>query len=53
MPTTQLYDVVNPIVTLRVIADAGLGSVDAIACLVVAAAVAIAANATALWRGVQ
>ena len=53
VPTTQLYDVVNPIVTLRLIADAGLGSVDAIACLVVAAGVAIAANASALWRGVR
>jgi hypothetical protein len=53
VPTTQLYDVVNPIVTLRLIADAGLGSVDAIACLVVGAGVAIAANASALWRGVR
>ena len=51
--TSQLYDVVNPFVTLRMIADAGLGSVDAIACLVVGAAVAIAANANALWRGVS
>ncbi len=53
VPTTQLFDVVNPIVTLRLIADAGLGSVDAISCLVVAAGVAIAANASALWRGVR
>jgi hypothetical protein len=53
VPTPQLYDVVNPIVTLRLIADAGLGSVDAIACLVVGAGAAIAANASALWRGVR
>jgi hypothetical protein len=50
---SQLYDVVNPFLTLRMIADAGLGSVDAIACLVVGAAVALAANASALWRGVS
>lgn len=53
VPTTQLYDVVNPFMTLRLIADAGIGSVDAIACLVVGAGVAIAANARALWRGVS
>ena len=39
--------------TLRTIADADRGSVDAVACLVVAAGVAIAANVSALWRGVR
>jgi hypothetical protein len=39
--------------SLRMIADADRGSVDAIACLVVAAGVAIAANVRALWRGVS
>ena len=53
VPTPQLFDVVNPIVALRMIADADRGSVDAIACLVVAAGVAIAANVSALWRGVS
>lgn len=49
----QLFDVVNPVLTLRAIADADRGSVDAVACLVVAAVVAIAANIGALWRGVR
>jgi hypothetical protein len=53
VPTPQLFDVVNPVMTLRMIADADRGSVDAIACLVVGAGVAIAANASALWRGVR
>jgi hypothetical protein len=53
VPTPQLFDVVNPVVTLRTIADADRGSVDAIACLVVSAGVAIAANVSALWRGVS
>jgi len=53
VPTPQLFDVVNPVVTLRTIADADGGSVDAIACLVVVAGVAIAANVSALWRGVR
>jgi hypothetical protein len=53
VPTPQLFDVVNPVVTLRTIADADRGSVDAIACLVVVAGVAIAANVSALWRGVR
>jgi hypothetical protein len=53
VPTLQLVDVVNPLLTLRSIADADRGSVDAIACLVVAAGVAIAANGIALWRGVR
>jgi hypothetical protein len=52
-PTPQLIDVVNPVVTLRNIADADRGSVDAVACLVWVAVVAIAANASALWRGVR
>ena len=39
--------------TLRTIADADRGSVDAVACLVVAAGVAIAANVSALWCGVR
>lgn len=52
-PTPILFDVVNPFVTLRTIADAGHGSVDAVSCLVVAAGVAMAANASALWRGVR
>jgi hypothetical protein len=51
--TPQLFDVVNPVLTLRTIADAARGSVDAVACLVVAAGVAIAGNAPALWRGVS
>ncbi len=51
--TLELFEVVNPFVTLRMIADADRGSVDAIACLVVTAAVALAANARALWRGVR
>ena len=51
--TLQLYEVVNPFLTLRMIADADRGSIDAIACLVVTAGVAIAANAGALWRGVR
>jgi hypothetical protein len=51
--TPQLFDVVNPIVTLRAIADADRGSVDAIACLVMVAAVAIAVNVSALWRGIR
>jgi hypothetical protein len=50
--TPQLFDVVNASMTLRTIADADRGSVDAVACLVVAAGVAIAANVSALWRGV-
>ncbi len=53
VPTPQLFDVVNPIMTLRTIADADRGSVDAVACLVVAAGVAMAANLSALWRGVR
>jgi hypothetical protein len=44
--------VVNPVITLRSIADAGHGSVDAVSCLMVAAAVAIIANVSALLRGV-
>ena len=52
VPTPELYDVVNPVMTLRTIADAGRGSVDAVSCLVVAAGVAIAANLSALWCGV-
>jgi hypothetical protein len=51
--TPQLYDVVNPVVTLRMIADANRGSVEAVSCLVVAACVAIAGNASALWRGIR
>jgi hypothetical protein len=51
--TPRLFDVVNPVMTLRTIADADRGSVDAVACLVVAAGVAIAVNASALWRGVR
>ena len=51
--TPQLFDVVNPVLTLRAIADADLGSVDAVSCLVVAAVVAIAANMSALWCGVR
>jgi hypothetical protein len=51
--TLELFEVVNPFVTLRMITDADRGSVDAIACLVVTAAVALAANARALWRGVR
>ena len=53
VPTPQLFDVVNPVMTLRTIADADRGSVDAVACLVVAAGVAMAANVSALWRGVR
>jgi hypothetical protein len=51
--TPQLIDVVNPIITLQSIADAGHGSVDAVSCLVVAAGVAMVANARALWRGIR
>jgi hypothetical protein len=51
--TSQLFDVVNPVMTLRTIADAGRGSVDAVACLVVAAGVGLAANMSALWCGVR
>jgi hypothetical protein len=51
--TPQLFDVVNPIMTLRAIADANHGSVDAVSCLVVAAVVAMAANVSALWCGVR
>jgi hypothetical protein len=51
--TPQLFDVVNPVSTLRTIADAGRGSADAVACIVVAAVVAIAANMSALWCGVR
>jgi hypothetical protein len=53
VPAPQLYDVVNPFLTLQTIADAARGSVDAVSCLVAAAFVAIAANATALWCGVR
>jgi hypothetical protein len=53
VPPPQLFDVVNPVVTLRMISDADRGSVDAVSCLVVAAGVAIAANASALWCGVR
>ncbi len=53
VPAPQLYDVVNPVTTLRTIADADRGSVDAVSCLVAAAGVAIAANASALWCGVR
>jgi hypothetical protein len=52
VPTTQFYDVVNPFQTLRMISDAGAGAVDAVACLVVCAVVALAANGRALLRGV-
>jgi hypothetical protein len=51
--TPLLFDVVNPVATLRMISDADRGSADAVSCLVVAAGVAIAANASALWRGVR
>ncbi len=51
--TPQLFDVVNPVLTLRTIADAGRGSADTVACIVVAAVVAIAANMSALWCGVR
>ena len=50
--TPQLFDVVNPVLTLRTIADGNFGAADAVACLVVAAVVAIAANISALWCGV-
>ncbi len=53
VPAPQLIDVVNPVVTLQSIADAARGSVDAVSCLVVAAVVAMAANAIALWCGVR
>jgi hypothetical protein len=49
----QLYDVVNPVITLQAIADADAGAVDAVACLVAAAGVALLANASALWCGVR
>jgi hypothetical protein len=52
-PTTQLFDVVNPTTTLRSIADADRGSADTVACLVVAAIVAVAANMSALWCAVR
>ncbi len=53
VPTPQLFDLVNPATTLRTIADADRGTVDFVACLVVAAGVAILANLGALWRGVR
>jgi hypothetical protein len=53
MNTPQLFDVVNPFLTLRAIADANRGSVDAVACIVVAAVVALAANMRAIWCGVR
>ncbi|WP_422923652.1 ABC transporter permease [Singulisphaera sp. PoT] len=53
MDTPQLFDVVNPVMTLRSIADADLGSVDAVSCVVVIAVVAIGANMGALWRGIR
>ncbi len=52
-PAPRLFDVVNPVMTLRTIADADLGSADAVACLVVSAVVVIAANVSALWCGVR
>jgi hypothetical protein len=51
--TPQLFDVVNPVLTLRAIADANRGSVDAVACIVVAAVVALTANMSAIWCGVR
>ena len=51
--TPQLFDVVNPISTLRTIADGDRGSVDAVSGIVVAAVVAIIANVSALWCGVR
>jgi hypothetical protein len=51
--TRQLFDVVNPFSTLRMIADGDLGSVDAVSCIVVAAIIAMAANMSSLWRGVR
>jgi hypothetical protein len=51
--TPQLFDVVNPVLTLQMVADADRGSVDAVSCLVVAAVVAMAANVSALWCGVR
>jgi hypothetical protein len=51
--TPQLFDVVNPVLTLRMVADADRGSLDAVSCLVVAAVVAMAANVSALWCGVR
>jgi hypothetical protein len=53
VPPPQLFDVVNPFITLQSIADAARGSVDAVSCLVVAACFALAANSTALWRAVR
>jgi hypothetical protein len=53
IPTTELYDVINPVLTLRAIAGADFSSVDFIACLVVAAVVAMAANVSALWHGMS
>jgi hypothetical protein len=53
VPTPQLFDVVNPVMTLQSIADAAHGSVDYASCLVVAAGVAMAANVSALWCGVR
>ena len=45
---------VNPVLTAAtVVADAERGAVDAVSCLVVAAVVAMAANLSALWRGVR
>ena len=51
--TPKLFDVVNPVLTLRMVADADRGAVDAVSCLVVAAVVAMAANVSALWCGVR
>ena len=51
--TPQLFDVVNPVTTLRAIADADRGSTDAVSCLVVAAGVAMLANLSAVWCGVR
>ena len=48
--TPQLFDVVNPVLTLRTIADGNFGAVDAVACLVVTAVVALAANMSTLVR---
>src|SRR5262249_18475749 len=43
VPSPQLFDVVNPVTTLQMIADANRVAVDAVSCLVVAAGVTLVA----------
>ncbi|MHC5537274.1 ABC transporter permease [Singulisphaera rosea] len=50
--TPELFDVVNPILTLQTIADGNFGAINTVSCIVVTAILAIVVNVRALWSGV-